>query len=713
MGAACSAGTVGAHDLHIDGASVETQVPASEKSSLTLVISPSDRQRLLTTTLPARPPPCIDLNVTILTADPPATLSMWVIAPDGREGRLLRPFRLGERSFRVQILSSHTRGFLAGNYLLTVEGGVRTSRIRAAVRYGVSAGASNSGWEVETAEQARDRLYAENRELQALVAKQKEYILVLKRKFLEKGQQLSHKEQELIIQKQKRAKFIINTWRMKTVVPAFTAWRQYATERKERKRELLGKVVLRMSNSQVWRAWRHWKGMIEGEKLRGLKAALASEKAKRARATILSWRLRTCAPVFQAWRKWAREYKERKRILMGKVVLRMQHKGLWQAFRQWKQTVEAQKVALMRRRMNEMAGRDRRTRIENFLNRWRHKTLIPKFQAWRRFAHEHRGKKRILLGKIVCRMSNARLWNAFRQWKRCIEDDKVSSLREQLVRHKRARAQQLIHMWRMRSLTPVFKAWRSFIHERHGKKRQLLAKVVLRMQHASLWAAFRQWSRWAEHERINQVRNSMAYSLRAQKKRRLAALMSRWQKSTIVSTFRRWRVWARQNHERKRQLLGKVVRRMASARQWQAWRQWKKYTDGLRMEEMKEQVRNELMATMMLNGGSGMGGSRRFGSSSSLTNVSGDYQALLLKYRSLKSKKLVLESSYDSLFRFLQRFRIQVARCIEEEIGRLTHHCRCDVCQTKRKMLNANGINEWLFQFDREIVRFKYPTIHQ
>jgi hypothetical protein len=651
------------------GPTLDLRVPASSKINVTLVISARDNTQLLSA-LQQGKPSCIELTVTTEgRGTTPTALSMWVKAPDGTEGRLLRPFRSGEPQFRVQVLAQHTLNFRVGFYLITIDGGVADSRIHIQCRHSISnnGAAYGGGWVAETVEQERDRLRAENRELQLLVEKQKEFILILKRKFLEKGDQLTEAENAVLEQKQKRVKFIINTWRMKTVVPAFQAWRKYTTDRKERKRELLGKVVLRLGNSQLWRAWRVWVHMIESYKVGGLKAALAAEKGKRARALINAWRMRSITPVFEAWKKHSRGAKERKVVLMGKIVARMQNAGLWQAFRHWSKLIEAGKVNSLQKKLDELSGKDRRARIESFLSKWRGKTIIPKFQAWRRYAHEHRGRKRILMGKVVMRLGNAKLWSAWRQWKKSIEDDKVKHLLAQLNKHKFARAKQLVEMWRMRSMTPVFKAWKAHAQSRVGRKKQLMGKVVKRMQNAQLWQAFRQWGHVAEQMKIAALQNGMKSSLHAQKKRRIQLLMARWQKGTIVGTFKRWRDFARKNRARKKELLGKVVRRMASANVWQAYRQWKKYTDYVKLDEMRDKIRNELLATMMLSNQIG------HGSKGGAGGASGDYQALLAKYRSLKNKKLTLETSYDALFKFLQKFRVQIARNVEEEITRLTH----------------------------------------
>ncbi len=488
---------------------------------------------------------------------------------------------------------------------------------------------------------------------------------------------------------------------MKTVVPAFTNWRTFTRDRKARKKELLGKVVTRLANSQLWRAWRLWVQLVEGEKVGGLKAALAAEKGKRARALINAWRMRSITPVFLAWKKWSVEYRAHRKILMGKIVLRMHNAGLWQAFRHWTKLIESGKVKGLQEKLNAMVSNERKKRIAAFLNKWRDKTLVPKFQAWRRYAHEHRGRKKRLLGKVVLRLGNAKLWAAWRQWKISIENDKVSALKSQLNKHRMARAQALITMWRMRSLTPVFKAWALHIKTARGRKKALMGKVVSRMQNAKLWAAWRQWARVAEGMRVASLQHSMAAGIHAQKRRRIQALMARWQKGSMVGVFRAWRTYSREHRARKKELLGKVVRRMGSAKLWAGFRSWKKFSEAARTADMRDKMRSELMATMMLSSSAGRGGGAGAGGA--------DYQSLLSKYRSLKHKKLTLEAGYDQLFRFLQKFRVHIARAIEEEISRLTAHCKCDVCQTKRRMLSQTGINEWLHTFDREMVKFKYP----
>jgi len=689
-----------AGELRMDGPGLDVRVAASQRQAITLVLTEADRARLLGA-LQQGKPSAIDIHVQCRSGrDQPAALSMWVRSSEGHEGRLLRQFVPGESSFRVQLLAQHTLTFTAGAYLLSLEGGLKDARVHMTMTHSTLGGPGlGGGWMAETAEQARDRLLAENRELQLLVEKQKEFILILKRKYLEKGDALLDAENEVLQQKAKRAKFIINTWRMKTVVPAFQSWRTYTKERKARKKELLGKVVNRLANSQLWRAWRVWVQLVEGQKVGGLKAALAAEKGKRARAVINAWRMRSMTPVFIAWRKWAKEYREHRRVLMGKIVARMHNAGLWQAFRHWSKIIESGKVRMLQARLDAMQSTERKKRIAAFLAKWRDKTLVPKFQAWRRYAHENRGHKKRLLGKVVLRLGNAKLWAAWRQWRRGIEDDKVSSLKAQLNKHRAARAQALISMWRMRSLTPVFKAWATHVKSQRGRKKALMGKVVLRMQNAKLWAAWRQWSRTAEAMRVASLQQNMAAGLHAQKKRRIQALMARWQKGSLQGTFRAWRTWSRERKARKRELLGKVVRRMGSSKLWAGFRQWKKYVEGERVADMRDKIRSELMATMALSGGASRGG-----------GGGADYQTLLAKYRSLKHKKLTLEASYDHLFKFLQRFRVQIARAIEEEVHRLTAHCKCDVCQTKKKMLTQSGINEWLFTFDRELVKFKYPA---
>lgn len=705
MGAACGSGMAHGHagDLHLGGAGLDIRVAASQKQTLNIVLTESDRIRLLAP-LQQGKPSCIELSVEVRSGrDQPASMSMWVRdSPGAVPGRLIRQFIEGENSFRLQLLSSHTQGFIPGPYQLTIDGGAKDARLFITMTHSLNA-QRDGGWMAETAEQARDRLQLENAELQALVEKQKEFILILKRKFLEKGDALLDAQNDVLVQKAKRAKFIINTWRMKTVVPAFQSWRTYARERKARKKELLGKVMTRLGNSQLWRAWRTWVALVDGQKIGGLKAALAAEKGKRARALINAWRMRSITPVFLEWRKFAREDKEHRRVLMGKIVARMQNAGLWQAFRHWSKIIESSKVRGLQDRLNAMMDKDRKKRIENFLAKWRDKTLVPKFQAWRRYAHEHHGRKKILMGKVVLRLGNAKLWSAWRQWKRSIEDDKVNALKSQLNRHKAARAQQLIGMWRMRSLTPVFKAWSIEVKQTRNKKKLLMGKVVNRMQNAKLWQAFRQWNRVAEGMKLASVQNTLAANAHTAKKKRILALMSRWAKGSLTSVFRAWHSWSHKNRQRKHELLGKIVRRMGSVQLWSGFRNWKKYTEWSKMDEMRDRIRNEVMAGMSHSGL--MQG--RLGAGAGAGN--GDYQSLLLKYRGLKHKKLTLESGYDQLFKFLQRFRVQIAKCIEEEINRLTHHCKCDVCLTKRKMLTQNGINDWLFQFDRELVRFKYP----
>ena len=286
-------------ELRLGGASLEVRVPASQKRDVSLVLTEADRSQLLAP-LQQGQPSCVELVVELrggggsggsgTSAPAPSALSMWVRdSPGSMPGRLVRQFIEGESSFRVQLLASHTQGFVAGAYRLSIDGGLRDSRVSFTMLHSLAPPRDGSGgWATESLEQARDRLQRENAELQALVEKQKEFILILKRKFLEKGDALMDSQNEVLLQKAKRAKFIINTWRMKTVVPAFAAWRTYAQTKKARKKELLGKVVARLGNSQLWRAWRTWVHLVEGQKIGGLKAALAAEKGPQHTLTHIS-----------------------------------------------------------------------------------------------------------------------------------------------------------------------------------------------------------------------------------------------------------------------------------------------------------------------------------------------------------------------------------------------------------------------------------------
>jgi hypothetical protein len=223
---------------------------------------------------------------------------------------------------------------------------------------------------------------------------------------------------------------------------------------------------------------------------------------------------------------------------MGKVMLRMQNAKLWSA------------LMPAHLGLDEPAGKKRAERMADA------DSGAPRAQATHSFdasasgfaqerdhgysyGRESGGNQRpdsVFVKHIVA--------PGFRQWRRAIEDDKVSRLRSQLDRHKAARAQQLIAMWRMRSLTPVFKAWKAHGQAARGRKKQLMGKVVLRMQNAKLWASWRQWAKVVDQLRVNSLKNDMAAGLHAQKKRRIQALMARWQKGSLVGVFRGWRKFA-------------------------------------------------------------------------------------------------------------------------------------------------------------------------
>lgn len=693
MGSGCSSESHPADSLIIDDThGLEFDVPARQKKWITLIISKKDQTRLLNASKGFSRTSFIELGVTVKSPPPftPEKISLIIENFKKEKGELSRTFIPTDKYVTLSILRIHTRDFQPGRLLMCVQGGVQPARVHLAARVSVNLQSSEQpdGWGDELM-----RLRNEVAELQATVAKQKEFILILKRKFMEKGELLSQKEKDLVIEKQKRARFIINAWRQRTIVPAFQEWAKYAKDRKARKKELLGKIVLRMGNASLWQAYRHWRNYCEQFKVNGLKRMLMQEKAKRAQQIIKAWRERTLTPVFQAWKA----YIARKKQLMHKIVMRLQNGPLWRAFRHWSTMCAEGKVDALKKKMDEMMSRERARRIKMFLEKWRSRTVVPVFQAWRKYAHENIGKKKRLLGKMVLRMSQSKIWGAFRQWRHLIENEKVSKLQAQLNKHRAKRAEALITAWRMRSLTPVFLAWRNHTAGTRGRKKQLLGKVVLRLQNSVLWRGFRHWRQVIEQDKVAEKQNQFNSKLKDAKKKRLQSFLSKWTRSSLVSSFRAWASYSRQRRQRKKELLGKVVKKMANANLWKAFRQWRQYSDSCKADDMRQQMRLEIMNSLGKN------------NNNNLNGWGGDYGTLLSKYRDMKLKKQRMEISYDQLYRFLQRFRVAIAKNIAEEIERLTHHCRCDVCVTKRKMLNQNGINEWLFQFDREIVKFKFP----
>src|SRR4051794_36842963 len=97
----------------------------------------------------------------------------------------------------------------------------------------------------------------------------------------------------------------------------------------------------------------------------------------------------------------------------------------------------------------------------------------------------------------------------------------------------------------------VFRAWHRYTRERKQHKREVMTRILHRMEYSQQWCAWRVWKQYVEHTQIQAMRGSFEHryhdevgklkaSLLDQKRKRVIALIQRWHATTLVPVFRTW-----------------------------------------------------------------------------------------------------------------------------------------------------------------------------
>ena len=216
------------------------------------------------------------------------------------------------------------------------------------------------------------------------------------------------------------------------------------------------------------------------------------------------------------------------------------------AFRQWKLFAEHEHVEEMKSkfesaqhglenenlRLRGMIADERKKRATALIIRWKMHSLEPAFKAWRLHTAQRKLHKVDVMNRMLHRLDQADVWvsrnldlnldpdlnleisiltliscvvivvqRAWRQWKLWTEHEKVmelknslsgqsgeiSRLKAQLLEEKRKRAVALVQRWIMHSLEPTFKAWKSYTAERKQHKRDIMSKMLARLEMSGAW----------------------------------------------------------------------------------------------------------------------------------------------------------------------------------------------------------------------------------
>jgi hypothetical protein len=395
-------------------------------------------------------------------------------------------------------------------------------------------------------------------------------------------------------QKRRAGETIIRRWRQGTLIPAFREWRHVAHQNRQHRRLVLERTCNRLANSTIWRAWRAWNTFVEEEKVASQRRSFAAEKRalqqdmahgkQVARLAIIKrWRLSSLSPIFQSWRTWSRQSRAHKHEVLSRTLARLESSSLWRAWRAWRSYAHQSQVDELHNRLHNQLEAANRGRIKAMIMRWSVQSLAPKFHAWREWAHHQHQRKHIVLARMLRRMENSHIWRAWRQWHAYIEHSKVLAIRHSMKHHSQAAVDTIVRRWRLGSMQPVFVSWRSYAHRQRQHRRDLLSRMLIRLQSSHIWRAWRTWKMFIEDDKIRQLRNG----LETEKKKRITLMIKRWHNQTLIPCFTEWRRYARATKSHKTQLLSRTFLRLENSQLWRAWRTWLHYVEDAKVASFK------------------------------------------------------------------------------------------------------------------------------
>ena len=173
-----------------------------------------------------------------------------------------------------------------------------------------------------------------------------------------------------------------------------------ARAEQDRLNVLMHAIVKRMLNRTLAGTWNRWReGVTE--------IAAEQLEEKRKRHTIFRWMHRASGDCLTAWREHTAE-EGRKRTLMGRVVRRLQQRGMAVVWGTWQRRVEE---ALAERQIEER----RQHIMAKVVTRIRNQGLVSAFLRWAVCAAQASQKRRVMR-KASVQMCKRRLSGAYDQW---------------------------------------------------------------------------------------------------------------------------------------------------------------------------------------------------------------------------------------------------------------------------------------------------------
>ena len=321
-------------------------------------------------------------------------------------------------------------------------------------------------------------------------------------------------------------------------VEGFERWHGIAvhlkTERAEarRKEAIQRKILLRIINrtqAEAMQQWRYNVSEARARASRSLRAVsrwanralfqsmeqwiLRLEQGRRLRQTLSRMRNRAAFGAWECWKEHMAEQKEL-RFKGRKIVQRLTHRGLAQAFDQWMRVVEIlaaehsdesrksfviKKVVLrivhrllasaVSRWVQKVTDAGRmRFILTRTLARMKHCMLAASMSLWSFKMHEHRILK-AKYQRVFLRLKNGCLSKSFDLW---IETSMASRLRQDDQNNRDAKMRKVISRLVHRCIALSFQSWWAFsAHER--RLRTKLSSALVRVMRRGLCAAYLRW----------------------------------------------------------------------------------------------------------------------------------------------------------------------------------------------------------------------------
>ena len=446
---------------------------------------------------------------------------------------------------------------------------------------------------------------------------------------------LNEMHQRLNETKAKTAAQAILKWKHRIVTTPFLQWRHHAAASRAHKREVMDRMVRRLTHAEVFKAWRTWVHFLDQTKLAYMRAKFASAKGEltneiqaqkqaRIKALIQRWRGQSLTTRFSQWKIYARTSRAKKKGRLDQIFKRLVFSNLWKGWRTWKTYCElhrahiaasiAENARVLLVRSHSIKEQSTRTKhiLTKTLDRMSNLLLFSGWRGWVEFVGASKAndiakaKKKLeqqaaqlkekqaelvrahaeaqlqsqqkLVDKTLKRIAYSTLYKALRTWKQRAEDLSVWAVQKAMKGKENALKLRIltdkIARHRESSLRPVMQRWRKYTKARKERKRELMDKMIKRMGNLRVWQALRHWKEWTHTAAVDALRAEMNDKLQYQKKARAAALIQKWQHRSLQPTFQAWQTYTRGNHKRKH-LLSKVFARLASLQLHRAFRQWK------------------------------------------------------------------------------------------------------------------------------------------